>query len=198
MSFSKNLVLFSLLTAAGCSTSQSMQESGSVAIENPPVMRHSLREMVHYDSYNMSRLVNKEINMKEQDDDAFLRGATMVLTQTVLIQPHYVERQVALRELKSKLDQEDYIVILQQAADNLIFLAKSENPSDQAGAIVGLNNLIQESNTLHRTELTSTIQKIADANIQVSSEAKKYAAEPMERLTSPSTSAAIVLGIAKN
>ena len=191
-------MLFSLLTAAGCSTSQSMQESGSVAIENPPVMRHSLREMVHYDSYNMSRLVNKEINMKEQDDDAFLRGATMVLTQTVLIQPHYVERQVALRELKSKLDQEDYIVILQQAADNLIFLAKSENPSDQAGAIVGLNNLIQESNTLHRTELTSTIQKIADANIQVSSEAKKYAAEPMERLTSPSTSAAIVLGIAKN
>jgi hypothetical protein len=195
MSISKSIVVFSLL-AAGCSTTQSMQESDSVAVENPPIMRHSLREMVRYDSYNMSRLVDKEINMKEKDEDAFLKDATMVLTQTVLVQPHYVEREVALRELKGKLDQEDYIVILGQAADNLIFLARSANASDQAGAIVGLNNLVMESNMLHRPELRPTLQKIAEANIQVSTEAKKYAEEPMERLMSPSTSAQLVLGIA--
>jgi hypothetical protein len=196
MSVSKSLIVFTLL-AAGCSTTQSMQESDSVTVDNSPVMRHSLRELVRYDAYNMSRLVNKEINLKEKDEDAFLKDASMVLTQTVLIQPHYFEREVALRELKSKLDPEDYIVILGQAAENLIYLSKSANASDQAGAIVGLNNLIMETNSLHRTELKPILQKIADANIEASTEAKHYAEEPMERLTSPSTSAQLALGIAK-
>ena len=131
--------------------------------------------------------------MKEKDETAFLRDAEMVLTQTVLVQPHFPERQVALRELKSKLDQEDYLVILEQAADNLLYLAKSTNPSDQAGAIVALNNLIIEGDTLHRPELRPTLQKIADTTIHISKEAKHYAEEPMAKLNSPSAMAQLAL-----
>ena len=55
MSISRTFVVISLIAAAGCTTTQSMQESDMVEVDSKPIMRHSLREMVHYDAYNMSR-----------------------------------------------------------------------------------------------------------------------------------------------
>jgi hypothetical protein len=195
MSFSRSIILLSLL-AAGCTTTQSMHDSSFADESTAPTMRHSLRELVHYDSYTMTRLVDKELNMRETDEDAFLRDATMVLTQTVIVQPHFPERQAALRELKAKLDQEDYIYILQKASDNLVYLIKnSPAPSDQATALVGLKNLVLEAKTLNREELKPSLQKIADAHIQVSQAAQQYADEPMMQLVSPSSEAELALAM---
>lgn len=195
MSFSRSLALV-VLFAVGCSTSQSMHDSSFATESSAPTMRHSLREMVHYDSYKMSRLVDQEMNMRETDEDAFLRDALMVLTQTVLVQPNYTEREVALHQLKSKLDQEDYIYILQKASDNLIYLiSNSTAPSDQATALVGLKNLVLEAKGLNRVELKPMLQKIADAHIQVSSSAQRYADEPMQQLISPSSEAELALAM---
>jgi len=173
-----------------------MNDSSFADEPTTPTMRHSLRDLVRFDSNKMMKLVDAEMNMRETDEDAFLRDATMVLTQTVLVQPSFTEREVALRELKAKLDPEDYIFILQKASDNLISLIKnSPAPSDQATALVGLKNLVIEAKTLNREELKATIQKIADAHIQVSKAAQRYADEPMLQLVSPSSEAELALAM---
>ncbi len=195
MSLVRTLILILLILAAlACTTSQSMQDNGFTDEPTAPTMRHSLKELVHLDSYKMTRLVNKEMNMQEGNEETFLREATMVLTQTVLVQPQYPEREAAIHELKGKLDQEDYIYILQKAADDFIYLIRNNPaPSDQATALVGLKNLVLEASSLNRTDLKPTIQKIADAHIEVSQAAQKYADEPMMQLTSPSTQATLAL-----
>lgn len=154
------------------------------------MMRHTLRQLAEYDAYKMGRLVNREINIKDDDDDSYLNQVAITLGQTVFIQPHFTEREVALRELKGKIDQEDYMVVLKMAADNLLQIVEtSSSASDQAGGMVALTNLVTEVRALKRPELRPILQKIADANLKISEDAQKYAADPMEQLVSPSAEA---------
>jgi hypothetical protein len=162
--------------------------------QQPHMLRHTLRQIVEYDVTKMLYLVNHEINMKESDEEIFLNQAASVLSGTVMIQPHFTERETAIHELKGKLDQEDYIVVLSRAADQLIQIYQtSPYASDQAGALVALTNLVVEMKSSHRPELKSTMQKIASADLKVKDEARKYARESMDRLVSPSTEAQTAL-----
>lgn len=210
MSVSKvrlSTICMTLVFIAACSTTQSEMRPTDIGMEQPPqsdttakrandngVMRHKLRDLVEYDTSRMTKLVNKELNMKENNDEAFLNNASDVLSQTVMVQPNFTEREAAIRELKGKLDQEDYLEVMRRAANNLLSIATtSPAPSDQAGALVALRNLVVEAKGMKRPELKATLQKIAAANLQISEAAKKYAGEPMESLTSPSIEAASAL-----
>lgn len=150
------------------------------------MMRHTLREIVEYDVSKMFRLLHKELDLKESDEEAFYNQAAAVLGQTVMLQTHYTERDAATREFKSRIDNEDYIVIVDRAADQLIHISQSSPfASDQVGAVVALTNLVLEIKSSKRPELKSTLQKIANAKLNVSTEAKKYARDSMEKLPSP-------------
>jgi Mg2+ and Co2+ transporter CorA len=157
-------------------------------------MRHNLREVVEYDIAKMIHLVNIEINMKETNEDLFLANASSVLAETVLIQPHYTEREGALKELKGKIDQDDYSYVLQKAAENLLaIIQNSRSSADKATALVGLKNWVIEAKTLKQPELKDMLRKIADLHIAVTDDAKRYAQEPMQNLISPSLEAETAL-----
>lgn len=158
------------------------------------MMRHTLRQVAEYDSYRMERLVDREINLKEDDNESYLNQVAITLGQTVFIQPHFTERETALKVLKGKIDQEDYVVVVEKAANDLLSIAKtSPSASDQAGAMVALTNLVTEVRSMKRPELKDILQKIANANLTISEAAQKYASDPMERLVSPSSEAQVAL-----
>ena len=180
--------------SSGSKMSKNSASTGANAAPSNPIdsnmMRHSLRQIVEYDNYKMSRLVDREIDLKTADNDVFLGQVAVTLGQTVMLQPHFTERETALRELKGKIDQDDYVLVIERAANDLLMIIRSsQTPSDQAGATVALTNLVTEIKSLKRSELREVLQKIADANISVSDQARHYAQDPMEKIVSPSDEA---------
>jgi hypothetical protein len=201
MSLSRVVIVLALSVSglAACSSTQEHStDPDFTTLSSAPVMRHNLREIVQYDSFKMDQMVNKEINLKEPDEDIFLRNISTVLAETVFIQPDFEERESALHEIKSKLEQEDYTYVISLASDVLLdVIQTSRVASDQATALVGLENLVVEARSLNRSELKPTLQKIVDAKIHVSAEAVAYAREPMDQLISPSAEALSALNVRK-
>jgi hypothetical protein len=190
-------------TSSGTDSSKAIPKAEQVKSVSAPemsrgsdgaMMKHNLRQIVEYDTYKMTKLVNREINMKEDSTDAFLDQVAATLGQTVFLQPHFTEREVALRELKGKVDQEEYVIVLEKAADSLMSILKSSGAaSDQAGATIALTNLVVEVKALKRPELKGILQKIAVARLKVSDDAKRYAVQSMQGLISPSQEAETAL-----
>lgn len=155
-------------------------------------MRHSLREIMNYDASKMVNLVNKEIE-SDKDDDAYLTVLARILAQTVLIQPHFTEREAAVRELKGKITQEDYIDVVKRAGDVLLSIADSSEGADEATAKMGLLNFVIEARSLHNAGLKPILKKIAEAKLELSESAKKYADESMQKIASASSEAQAAL-----
>lgn len=164
------------------------------SIAEKPLLRHSLRDLIHYDKLTMIRLVNKEINMKEENDERFLNNVADVLGQTVMLQPEFGAREASLRQLRGKLDNEEYIEVVERATNRLIGVAALvSSGADQASLFVALTNLIVEIKSLKREELKTSLEKIANAKLELNKEGKRYSMETLKRITSPSEDAKVVL-----
>lgn len=161
------------------------------------IMRHNIREIMSYDAEDMEKLVNKEINHKEQDDDVFQTQAAQVLTQTVLVHPRFTEREAALARLRGKMQQEEFLEVMRRGADMLVALLEDKNasPADQASGLVALTNLVIEAREMKRENFKSMLEKISKAEIEISEEARIWGREPLKNLISPSAEAKAALEI---
>jgi hypothetical protein len=156
-------------------------------------VRHTLKEVATYDEVKMVKLVQKEINLKEEDDNAYLENVATVLAETVLIQPDYGAREAGLKELRGKLEPEEFPLVVEIAASRLLAKAQSPDPAVQATVFVALTNLVTEARAAKKADYKATLQKIADANLVVSDEARNYARYPIRKIISPSVEAKAVL-----
>lgn len=162
--------------------------------KQPGTMPHDIRFMIYQNVDDMEKLVRKEINTKEKDDEKFLNQAAKVLAQTVLVHPGFTEREAGIGRLKSFMPQEDYADVVSRSADQLIRLVKSSQACDQATSLVALGNLVVEARNL-KEEGKAVLKKIADSKIEVSQEAREYGREPLKNFISPSEQASIALGL---
>ncbi|MBK9294263.1 MAG: hypothetical protein IPM57_07440 [Oligoflexia bacterium] len=155
------------------------------------VMRHNIREIMTLDVEDMERLVNKEINSKEKNDDVFFNQSAQVLTQTVLVHPRFSERQAALARLKSKMLNEEFVEVMRRSFDMLLSLLedKSVAPSDEASALVALTNLVIEARQMTKEDFKPQLEKVVKADIEISDEARNFGREPLKNLISPSLEA---------
>ncbi len=162
-----------------------------------PLMRHPLREVVAQNSIDPRstvRLVQTELNANEPDQDVFLSNAADVMAQTILVQPRLTPRTAAILELKNKLQPGELIPVIEQASKQLLALARSSNSVDQATSLVALTNLVVEFRDLKKVGVSDILQTIADANLKVSDEARKYGQVAMVTVVSPSREARAALG----
>jgi hypothetical protein len=184
-----------LIVSGGCTTAPVASERDS----SDHVIRHTLREVAEYDSPKMISIVNKEFAPGSNGEQYFFNRASIILGQTVLVQPHFTEREASIREFKSKFEQSEFLGLLPQTADELISLSLSSNPADQASALYALTNLVIEVRSAYklekdfREELHNLLVHLRDAKLHVSDQAKRYAHEQIADLVSPSDEAAEAL-----
>ncbi|MDZ4677411.1 MAG: hypothetical protein SGI74_07860 [Oligoflexia bacterium] len=155
----------------------------------------NVREIMMCDTADMEKLVRSSINMKEKSDNIFYDNAATVLAEKALSHPRLTERDAAIKELKNKFDQEYYVDVVKRAAEKLLVKVNSPNIAEQATAMVALTNLVIEVRVLKNDELKATLQKIADADLQISEGVNKYAKQPLlgADLISPSKQAKAAL-----
>lgn len=196
-----------MLVLSACST-ESMREaaynkSDSFELDSRAAadhaIRHTIREVAEYDTLKMIALMNKEFDSRITDEQKYFNHAVIVLGQTILVQPHFAEREATLREFKSKIDQSQFLEVLPQTLEQLISISASANPADQATAMFALTNLAIEIRTLiprekeSRDELMALLYRLRDAHLKISQRAQRYASEQVSALISPSEEAAATL-----
>jgi len=192
------LLGISAIAIAACSTVP-MSESEMNAQNQRHTIRHTIRELAEYDNIKMISLMNKEFNSNISDDKKYLIQAVTVFGQTILVQPHFTEREATVREFKSKIEQNEYLDLIPQTAEQLISISESENPADQASAIFALTNLVVEIRSIYKSErefqpeLKALLFRIRDSHIKVKDSAQRYAHEQVSELVSPSEEANLTL-----
>jgi hypothetical protein len=163
---------------------------GPIATVNPCAAPTDVREILLCDTPAMEKLVRNTINMKETNDEKFYNSAADAYI-LALSHPRFTERDAAIKELKGKIEQEYYVVIIKRATEKLLTKVHASTIAAQATAMVALTNLVVEARALKREELKETLQKIADADLQISDDLNKWVRQPLlgEDLISPSQQA---------
>ncbi len=161
--------------------------------------RLGLREIMTLDSEQMERLVNKQLSVNEKEDEIFYSQAAQVLAHTALLHPRFSEREAAISRIKSKMDQDEYYIVVRRAAEILLSEIESSQKGEtidgrlQAAALVALTHWVIEARNLPQEEVGAELQKIASAEIEISDEAIAYGREPVKELNSPSEEAKVAL-----
>ena len=195
----KALALTATLIGLGACSTAPTSESDLLSQYQNHKIRHTIREVAEYDIPKMISLMNKEFNSKTTNEEKYFRQAVAVYGQTILIQPHFDEREATIREFKSKIEQSEYLDVIPKAAEDLISFTQSDNPSDQASALLALTNLVVEVRSIYAHEkeaqpdLKALLYRIRDAKLKVSDNAKRYAHEQVSELVSPSDEAGSAL-----
>jgi Pyruvate/2-oxoacid:ferredoxin oxidoreductase gamma subunit len=183
---------------SGCAN-QEVQEDPSLLSSH--MIRHTLREEAELDTPKLISLMNREFATDSNNDQVYFRRASVVLGQTVLVQPSFAERQNSIKEFKSKFEQSEFLDLLPQTAEQLISITESNNAADQASALFALTNLVVEIRAVYKGEkefkedLHALLIRVRDANLKVSEKARRYAHEQIANLVSPSDEARAVLKI---
>lgn len=193
MKFREVIILSACLMSLNCSTTNQPSDLSSRKLQKTEYMQHPLRTVIAYDKVTMVKLVEKELDTTEPDYDTFINGAAKVLGETVMVHPEFGAREAGLRQLRSKMQLEDYYLVIDRAATKLLYIAGKGNAADQATAFVSLNNLVAEIKSLKASELQPTLNKIAAADLELSREAEFYSKGTMKQIKSPSSSAKTAL-----
>jgi hypothetical protein len=157
-------------------------------------MRHTIREMMDTDLERILKMVRREVDFKERDDEILINMAAVTLGQTIMMHPGFNEREAAFRELKMRVQPEYVNTIIARAIENLLDIAKnSPYPADQAGANLALTNLVLEMKSRNKKDFVRELTLVAEAGIKVSDDAKTYAKKSMIRIVSPSIEARAAL-----